>query len=116
VQDEFGVSEWRVCRSWSTPVSATLDSNASAPRRGRSQRAQSVLASAPLLGMAKAHGYLQANGFHINHKKLQRPWREEEGLRVPRKHKNTSTNQVSAFNRFGQRVPAVLTQDVQEAK
>lgn len=41
----------------------------------------------PRWGWRKAYWHLRNEGFYVNHKKIQRLWRQE-GLRVPQKRRN----------------------------
>lgn len=62
----------------------------------------------PRWGWRKAHWYLRAQGYCVNHKKVQRLWREE-GLRVPKKRKKKTRrgNQIKVHAEYMNQVWAV---------
>lgn len=92
LQDEFGVSERRACAVVGQHRSVQR-SKPTLPQQDQGIREELKAFSRrhPRWGWRKAHWYLRANGFCINHKKVQRLWREE-GLRVPRKRKKKCRN------------------------
>jgi putative transposase len=87
LQDRLGLSERRACRivgqhrstQRHEPTVAQDDAALRAELRRFSR-------DRPRWGYRRAHQHLLDQGWSVNHKRTQRPWREE-GLRVPQKRR-----------------------------
>jgi len=81
---QFGTSQRQACRALRQPRSTQRrpPRPVAAPEELLRRRLREVSVTWPRWGFRRAHATLQAEGWKVNHKRVQRLWRDE-GLRVP---------------------------------
>ena len=89
LQERFGVSQRRACRVVGQHRSTQRRTPRPQPAEDEKlrRRLRRFARRHPRLGWRKAHHVVRREGFVVNHKKIQRLWREE-GLRRPPPRKN----------------------------
>ncbi len=89
LQERFGVSQRRACRVVGQHRSTQRREPRPEPVEDEKlrRRLRRFARRHPRLGWRKAHDVVRREGFVVNHKKIQRLWREE-GLRRPPPRKN----------------------------
>jgi transposase InsO family protein len=82
--EKYGTSQRQACRALSHPRSAQRRPSrpVAAPEEFLRRRLREISAKWPRWGFRRAHATLRQEGWKVNHKRVQRLWRDE-GLRVP---------------------------------